>query len=1024
MTLQEFYERILPSTGPYCLFRTSTGKHLWSDDLVELAQRAVSLGDVSDIYFATSSFITSDNRTQSNVAALKAFRLDLDAGATKLLKHGPHKVYVDQQAALVDLVRFSKEANLPPSIIVSSGEGLHVYYELDDSVDPGDWTPVAKSLQKLCLAHGLKVDSAVTADSARILRPIGTLHPNGKRVEVLKDTGKVYTFGGFAELTKHVQELPARVFDGFDSINAELGLTVQGPPKSIKKILARCENAKWAYMNQPEVDEPYWRAIIGLTVHTVEGLDAAHAMSSRHPDYSPEATEDKFSRWATGPSTCATLESCNPDACKGCRFAGKIKSPIVLGALTVDETEELPPEDQPKPPEQKPNNKPWDGHIPKGFDVIEHKGRLTLVHHTQTMKENEAGDTIAVNITIPVTHEIFWFGHWADAERDNDTAQFTLYRLDDTGGTTTFVMEQSLLASSAEFSKFLSGKGIHKTHDRRSLMSLEHYGKELAQQVKTQQRRIKVTDHFGLRNQPNGELVAVQGEYVIFPDGRIGTALLGPALQPSASNYSMLLPHNPRGEWGTDVWGSHIMPQARKHVAFLNKCYGVKGLERYQLAIALALAGPLMAFSIGTFSRGSKLTPCGLTVTLYSRETARGKTTAMKAAMLAYGNPELLTKPMDTTGATDLARMTTLSHCGTVTAIMDEMGDIEAKPLNALVKSIGNGNARIRLNSSGALIECEPWALTCLMATNRSQREIISSHSEDSDATQFRLLEINCDNMPEYDADARTLYAREWDAVHKCYGSLGAVYHLMMCRTGSDKLRTMFVDKQDEVTRMLGIDNQSGRFLHRGLATVLVLHELASKAGLFPFNLDDIIAAFKTAYSSSVEDIKDYTKSMEPLELLMDCLRDISPNTVVTHSESRRTGASLQYDEPLNTRVPDVIKARHVVDSDTTYVAVSAMRDWCKENKVRLNELVGAAKSARVIRSIYPCKTASGTSSKGWSARFNLTKSMRANTSTAVQCYCFNTNSLALSLGMSPDELAMETIKGEGKVVAIENAKK
>jgi hypothetical protein len=202
----------------------------------------------------------------------------------------------------------------------------------------------------------------------------------------------------------------------------------------------------------------------------------------------------------------------------------------------------------------------------------------------------------------------------------------------------------------------------------------------------------------------------------------------------------------------------------------------------------------------------------------------------------------------------------------------------------------------------------------------------------------------------------------------------------------------------------------------------MVMHDLASKSGMFPFDLDDIIAAFKVAYSSSVEDIKDYTKSMEPLELLMDCMRDLAPHTVVTATETRRSGKITQYDEPMNVRVPDVIKARHIVDTEITYVAVSAIRDWCKENKVRVNELIGAAKNARVIRAIYPCKLAEGSTNKGWAARFNLTKAMRGNSGGAVLCYGFNMASLALSLGVMPEELTMEAIKGEGKVIPLAGA--
>lgn len=268
---------------------------------------------------------------------LRCFKLDLDAGEKKLATQGPEKVYQDQADALAAFQAFTQATGLTPSITVSSGEGLHVYYVLDADVKPDQWQPVSKAFHKFCKGHGLKVDAAVTSDHSRVLRPVGTLHPNGRRVEVLECTGKVYSLYEFAGIVRADGDTDDDVltlgYAGYDlSVNEELGLVVQGPPKSIRKVLLRCEAMRNAYEDQAHVEEPYWRAVIGVCKHTVEGLEAAHLMSSKHPSYDAEEVEDKFNRWETGPATCDTFSEFASAQCSACPHRGKIKSPIVLGS--------------------------------------------------------------------------------------------------------------------------------------------------------------------------------------------------------------------------------------------------------------------------------------------------------------------------------------------------------------------------------------------------------------------------------------------------------------------------------------------------------------------------------------------------------------------------------------------------------------------------------------------------------------------------------------------------------------------
>lgn len=335
--------RMLPPQGVYNVFTTGDKRNRWANSLEERAAIIESLGDRTDIYYAVAAFKQAGTdykgRTQDNVSHLKCFRLDIDAGAAKIAKHGEDAAYLTQQDAREAVREFSQRAGLVPSLIVSSGEGLHVYYVLDTPVTPEEWRPVAKAFQKFGTAHGLKIDSSVTADTARVLRPIGTKHPNGKTVTVLEDTGKVYTLAEFAGIvgaaTDGGEALASSGFSADDlAVNADLeGLEIDPRPKYLKLILEQCGAMRHLAEHQATVPEPLWRLGIGIAKHTVEGFDGAKELSSQHPGYDEQELREKYDRWAAGPSTCERFQEHTPAQCAGCKHRGKITSPIQTGAV-------------------------------------------------------------------------------------------------------------------------------------------------------------------------------------------------------------------------------------------------------------------------------------------------------------------------------------------------------------------------------------------------------------------------------------------------------------------------------------------------------------------------------------------------------------------------------------------------------------------------------------------------------------------------------------------------------------------
>lgn len=998
--LHTFYRAVLPETGQFCLLLLPEARHIWASSLEELVDLTETYQDRAGVYFGTSAFQTSDNRKQANVLALRSLRLDIDAGPAKLAKHGPDAVYATQKDALAASIAFFKATHLVPSYIVSSGAGLHIYFCFDDAVTPQQWLPLAKALSMLGVQHGFKVDPSVTEDSARILRPIGAIHHDDVRVSVLKATGKVYDFSALSQLLGAFA--PARTYDL--SINADAISTFEGPPSSAFKIVEHCAALREAATSGGNVPEPFWRAMLGLVKHTVEGSDAAHEWSQGYDGYDAQETERKLAAWSTGPTTCAEFGKHCAD-CVDCQHRGSIKSPIMLGRMTLEAIEALPEEVRPVLiPEPVAIGAPWDGKVPPGFEVIVDKNTTTLVHHQLiSQKDVATGENVPSRVTTPVTHEVFWFAHWADAESSEDAAQVTLHKWDDMlSRVKAYSMPVALLASRGDLAKQLGEFGIQITTDKRAQTSMEHYAKAQFQRIKNISRRLKVTDRFGLRVLDDGRLVAVHGSKVLYPDGTIREAMLGNQLRGAAGEWFRLpIPPAFDGEWGPEVWDEHIRPAARQHVEFMRKHYNVEGMGKYQLAFMLGLASPLMAFVTGGYDGGPTLPPNGLSVSLFERDGGRGKTALMHAALLAYGEPSNMGRDQNETGSTVLARIAKLSMLGTMPACFDEMGRVGEKASANLISAIANGSGRDGATKEMGLRTTAKWALICLIATNRSQRDMVAVGEAESSAVQYRLLELDVSAMPTFDLDAREAFAADWARVKgNCAGALGAVIQQAICSYGVENINQLVLACVARASRLIE-SGQEDRFQYRALGAMLALQVILGKLGLAMFDTKLMLDEFNIANENAKNYVKDNTLPSDGMELLSRALHDLRGNTVVTEIDGNTKGNVPVYAPHVGSaQFPRQVDARYVKATGLMYVSVEALRAWCVTKHIRDTDIIAPCRASGVLRAIYPSRINMEDPQKFPAvAPHNLLRGMRESTKVQVRCYAFSMHRLSQCLG-------------------------
>ena len=142
--ITEFYKKILPSTGIYCVadINPTTGKTTHKfvesiDEIEPVVQKLISKN--TNIFVALAAFKGYSRKVDSAVS-LRSFFVDLDVGETK--------EYKSKEEALEALTKFVVDNDLPPPIRVDSGGGVHAYWPLDVDVLVDEWKHYADAFKQ------------------------------------------------------------------------------------------------------------------------------------------------------------------------------------------------------------------------------------------------------------------------------------------------------------------------------------------------------------------------------------------------------------------------------------------------------------------------------------------------------------------------------------------------------------------------------------------------------------------------------------------------------------------------------------------------------------------------------------------------------------------------------------------------------------------------------------------------------------------------------------------------------------
>jgi hypothetical protein len=979
MQLKEFYESVLPEGGRYVLFQNKRNDFFATmDDLVAATERRI---DSQGLYFATAAygdkFKVDDEgrkipvRTQDNVVLLKAFRIDIDAGEEKFAKH-PQDAYPTQRDAIAAFVAWVKATGLMPTLIVSSGEGLHIYWCLDQPVDPLAWHAVAVKLNAAGRAAGVKIDATCTSDTARVLRPVGTLHKNGKRVEVLRNSGKVWDFEEFATLVDEhapeVEELPMRPSTPrAKSINDDV-LDVQGPPASLAKIADYCSAVALMRDEEGCVPEPHWRAVLGLAKYCEDGEAVAHEWSSGYEGYSRRETQEKIDRWETPPTTCAFFSEMH-EGCKTCKYRGQITTPKQLGYLTVAPAEPKPVEVEPPKaegsfslPDETPAEPTVDCPVPDRPDLFEQDRpffwkingeKWTLYHRVTVAQKDKTDQVVFVEKVIPVCNRLFWVDAASlpgATDTDGVMIQFGKVAHPRTSRQTRMSMPASYSADIRLLVKFLSDQGVNIESTRNNKDSHKHVSQYVVEEITRKQNdmRFVLKERFGYHFHED-QFLCSMGRYTVYPDGRIVNTSCNPKLNAASQSLTTtVLDNNRAGQWGAEVW-KDVGVHASHYISALRKHYGRPGFEKARLALAINLSSPFLMFAADSVFRDDEDLPAiGFLVSMYSERSGIGKSSLMQWVAAAYGKNALARKG-DKNSITPTAAATLAMNCAIYPMLLDEVTQNDSKQAAQLVDTFSNGLGRNRAIADGSVRKgASSWALVTTVATNIPQRELLSSAQKNSDALQMRVLELNFDDMPN-DGD-REAFAADLKRVQDKCGAFGLFQALQAVRTGCDKLTAMTAANVTEAYKLLGVDQQF-RFFARMLGAMLTTWQLLGKHA--PFDMDELVQTFRAA----IKDTVGFTQAVRrtPEGDLGALLSFVAPNVAVTKTWTRRRGGrgdttTGEADVVLNaSSVRQPWKGREVTDWGVVFVEANAVREWCIQEQMAVSSFLNRVESIGML---------------------------------------------------------------------------
>ncbi len=781
--------KLVPVAG-----KGSTFHHGVATVHTQLANQLLAIDQTShNAYFALAAykqgFYTGTDgrkhlRERVNVDALKSLWIDLDF--FEKVQGQKVQVYADARAAVAAVKAFCQHTKMPPpAVVVGTGNGVHVYWPLDDAAPVEEWQRLADALKVAAQDAGLKFDPTCTADACRVLRPIGTHNwkdpQNPKPVSLLYNRAQTWTFtelegllapwlGQARRYTNNAAAAAGNKAAGFAS---ELtgGMQYAGPQGRFDLVVKHCGVARMmADTHGKQCVEPLWMAGLQLLRHCEDGDMWVHPISDGHPGYNADLTNKKWEQRkknTAGPTLCSTFETHEPAICAKCPHRGFVKTPIMLGYQEVA---------------------PLDG-LPTGWRVApDRKGIERLMVDTGNGTKEWVRQMRHVPAHLRATRSI-------------TTGKYELSFDVECNGSKPWniCLPGGALGNTRKFNETLADYGMPlKERESKAFGDLMT---TWLSQLQAARRVADVTEQLGwlVEKTPEGEKIIgfSCGPTTFYSDGRVRDDVAAANEFASIARY-----YEPKG--GLEQW--------KKVAAFLSD----QNKPAFTALVSAAFGTPLLRFTGlagGIFS-------------IVSTASGVGKSSALKCSQAVWGSPTHGVNAVDDTPKSVARRLGFLNN---LPAYWDELrGRKTVDDFLTLAFTITQGKEKTRLDSSAQLREVATWETMLVVASNESIFEAMARHGGGSDAGLARTFEIT---VEPFSSDRnRAELSLLFESLNSNYGHAGRVYaQYLACNAQSVSERVE--ERFKKIATSLGM-SAAERFWFAIATIIMVGAELAAELDL------------------------------------------------------------------------------------------------------------------------------------------------------------------------------------------------
>ena len=217
-----------------------------------------------------------------------------------------------------------------PTKIVSSGTGLHLYWDFKEPVGSVDWNTLRDAFVSQARKNDLRADFQHTKPSS-CMRVIGSVNEKSNTI--------VTIIGGTRKPIKLI-DISLNMMDSIAENQDDIAImenkyTRNGRLPDFEIIKSKCETMAFmaADENQPNLSEVDWRALLSIVKRCEGGEKLIHDVSRNHPEYDFAKTVAKADK-TLGPYSCEAIKNdCPNNRCAFCK--NLIKNPILLGYNSI-----------------------------------------------------------------------------------------------------------------------------------------------------------------------------------------------------------------------------------------------------------------------------------------------------------------------------------------------------------------------------------------------------------------------------------------------------------------------------------------------------------------------------------------------------------------------------------------------------------------------------------------------------------------------------------------------------------------